>query len=187
MKVFCTAVLFKMNGAIFYNSYELYTNSANKEKRKAVPGSELFSCVFDVFGHGSSIIDRSRIVTNPIKTDVLPFLEIPEVGYAKEFSDICDKRAIQLLDHVKQTGRQVAVRYSGGIASTLVLAAIVKNASTEDLKLVIVLFGQTYSTHQKLSNLNQHHTLSSCFWHCLVFFRSHQLVFAWYLIGYYYS
>jgi hypothetical protein len=127
-----------MNSAVFYNSTSVFCNAADSEQRKQVPGAELFSCLFNVFGDGISIIDRSKIITNPINCHVLPFLEIPQITEAKDFNDICDERARELLN----TNRNIAVMYSGGIDSTLILSAFLKNTTKDKLNKITVLLSE---------------------------------------------
>lgn len=140
-----------MNSAIFYNSTSVFCSAADSEQRKQVPGAELFSCLFNLFGDGISIIDRSRAITNPINCHVLPFLEIPKLATAKEFNDICDERATRLL----RTSRNIAVMYSGGIDSTLVLASLLKNATKDELDKITVLLSE-HSIEENPKFYNSH-------------------------------
>ena len=131
-----------MRQAIFYNSAAIFRNEADKQKRKSIPGAELFNCLFHVFGYDVSFLDRTGTLENPINSHVLPFMKTPALAKSKPFEHICNERALELLKHANATNRSIAVMYSGGIDSTLVLTALLKNGTKEDLKRITVLLSE---------------------------------------------
>ena len=56
----------------------------------------------------------------------------------KSFSDVTDLRAVDIKQATKQQDQEIAVFWSGGIDSTVALAAIIKNFDSADLKNVTV-------------------------------------------------
>lgn len=129
-----------MNDLIFYNSYNIFVNPANKDKLNEVPGGSLFTTYFHIFSQNITAIDRTNTITVPLKTTIMPHMVMPEfVKFEKSFEEICDDRARFLLNKAKQDNRKIAVMYSGGVDSTLILVSFLKTAKKEDLKNIIVL------------------------------------------------
>lgn len=129
-----------MNEIIFYNSYNIFVNKANKDKLENVPGGKLFTTYFHIFSQNITAIDRSNTVSIPLKTKILPHMAMPDyVKFDKSFEEICDDRAIFLLNKARQDNRKIAVMYSGGVDSTLILVSLLKNAKKEELKNITVL------------------------------------------------
>lgn len=129
-----------MNDIIFYNSYNIFVNKANKDKLEKIPGGNLFTTYFQIFSQNITAIDRTNTISIPIKTKILPHMEMPEyVKFDKSFEEVCDDRAIFLLNKSKQDNRKIAVMYSGGVDSTLILVSLLKHAKKEELKNITVL------------------------------------------------
>ena len=127
-----------MSNLIFYNSYKIFNDPTNKEKLKSVPGGEAFSSYFQLFSKNISAIDRTGSVNIPLKTEVLDFLKMPEFRkYDKSFDEICDDKARELLN--RMGNKKLAVMYSGGVDSTLILCSLLKMATKQELKRVVVL------------------------------------------------
>lgn len=57
----------------------------------------------------------------------------------KSFSDISDQRAIEIRQAMQQHNRELAVFWSGGIDSTVILASIIKNFTSDELSNVTVI------------------------------------------------
>ena len=127
-----------MSALIFYNSYNIFNDPRNKYKLKSVPGGEAFSSYFQLFSKNISAIDRTGSVSIPLKTEVLDFLKLPEFRkYDKSFDEICDDKARELLN--RMGNKKLAVMYSGGVDSTLILCSLLKMATKQELKRVVVL------------------------------------------------
>lgn len=56
----------------------------------------------------------------------------------ESLSDIADKRAIELTNIAKQTKRKIIIMWSGGIDSTMMLTAFLKNISQADQELITI-------------------------------------------------
>lgn len=90
-------------------------------------------------------INPNRFVTRhgdwslPWKQELIPGFEMPAYnpGYSRTFSEVSDLKAQQIKQRIAQ-GEQFAVMYSGGIDSTVVMAALIKNLTSEELNSVIV-------------------------------------------------
>jgi len=133
-----------MSNIIFYNSYNIFVNKGNKDKLEQVPGGKLFTTYFHIFSQNITAIDRTDAVSMPLKTTILPHMAMPEfVKYDKSFEEICDDRAKYLLNKAKQDNRKIAVMYSGGVDSTLILVSLLKNAKKEELKDITVLLSDS--------------------------------------------
>jgi len=70
-----------------------------------------------------------------------PQLAVPEFdpNFNKSFQEITNQTAVELQHQIHQTGNPAAVLYSGGIDSTLVVAAILKNFNLADLDAVSIV------------------------------------------------
>ncbi len=120
---------------LHYNSWEMFLNPANKHKLEQIPGGENYSKFFPLFGGNFCMSDRTNNIITPMKTEIFDFCRMPT--YTKEYKECfvcCDERAVQLMEFAKNTNRKIAVMYSGGIDSTLVLSAFFKNCSEADVK-----------------------------------------------------
>lgn len=129
-----------MNSFIFYNSYNIFVNRSNNDKLDKMPGGKLFTTYFHIFSRNITTIDRTYNVSIPLKTTILPHLKMPQfTKFSKTFEEICDDRAKFLLEKAKKDNRKIAVMYSGGVDSTLILVSFLKNATKEELKNIVVL------------------------------------------------
>jgi hypothetical protein len=137
---------------IFYNSYDIFVNEAYHDKRNQIPGGHAFGGYFQLFSSNITSIDRTNTFSIPLKTTLLPHLQMPEMRiFTKSFSDICDDRAIELMDKAKRDNRKIAVMYSGGIDSTVIICALLKNCSEQDLRNHVVVL---LTDHSILENPN---------------------------------
>lgn len=129
-----------MSGMIYYNSYDIFVNPEYHKQRDLIPGGREFEVMFKLFSHNITFLDRTNTVQVPLKTSLLPHMRLPDpVFTGTSFEEICDKRAREVLDHAAATNREIAVMYSGGVDSTLILCAFLKVARPEELKRIIVL------------------------------------------------
>jgi hypothetical protein len=113
----------------------------HKEDVSRIDGLENLSKMLKFFGGNFCFYDRSGNIRSPINNTPLELCKIPEYKeFDKSYEQICDERAVQLMSHAKSTNRKIAVMYSGGIDSTLVLASLFKNCSAGDVKNHVVAF-----------------------------------------------
>jgi hypothetical protein len=110
-------------------------------------GLKLFRCVFNIFAMSMTFYDRTETITQPIKMARVDGFDMP-IGdkfrpQPYTFEDICNMRAIELMDQAKRQDRKLVVMYSGGIDSTLVLVSLFKMCSEQDIKdrLVVIMSG----------------------------------------------
>jgi hypothetical protein len=128
-----------MSDLLFYNSYDIFFNPKNKSKLDFIPGGEAFSSYFEIFSKNISAVDRTKIITTPLKTKVLDFLVMPTYEkFNKTFEEVCDERAKFLLSQAKHTNKKLAILYSGGVDSTLILCSLLKNAKPDELSNIYV-------------------------------------------------
>ena len=128
-----------MSNIIFYNSYEIFVNPKNKSKLDSIPGGQNFSDYYKIFSYNISSHDRTGVIQGSIKTEALPICVMPELRPCPDLNQIIDERALFLMHKAKHTGRKLAIMYSGGVDSTVVLAAFVKNFSDKDIRENIVV------------------------------------------------
>jgi hypothetical protein len=134
-----------MKELYYYNSVAyFYAENAylNDKIAEGYPGMELFRSLFDLFARNMTFFDRTGTLTVPIRVARIPQLALPEYRLMKQpFEELCNIRAGQLLMHATNTNRKIAIMYSGGIDSTLILTTILKNfsQSTIDQKVMILM------------------------------------------------
>jgi hypothetical protein len=136
-----------MKELYYYNSVAyFYSENAFLSNKIAenYPGMELFRSLFELFAKNMTFFDRTGTLTVPIRVARLPQLKLPEYRVLSEsFEELCALRARQLLHHAITTDRKIAIMYSGGIDSTLILVTILKEFSQEDIdKRVMILMNE---------------------------------------------
>jgi len=69
-----------------------------------------------------------------------PGFEMPEYDphFSKTFNEVSDLRAKEISELIRSKNQKFAVMYSGGIDSTVIMAALIKNLTSEELKNVTV-------------------------------------------------
>ncbi len=84
-------------------------------------------------------ISRNGEWSMPWKQELIPGYEMPvyDPTFNKTFSDISNEQALLIRDRIQQ-GEKFAVMFSGGIDSTLVMSALIKNLNQEELKSITV-------------------------------------------------
>lgn len=119
------------NGVLIYNFkffspfvFNLFDNKPSKAF-----AMNAFLCVFA----GASVIDRTRTLDQGFRkctVDPLPDLN-EEAGNITSFSDLCDARAREIIEHAEQNSRPVHMFWSGGIDSTTALIALLRNMNNQ--------------------------------------------------------
>jgi hypothetical protein len=105
------------------------------------------SCGYDgkFFINISKRINPCRFVTRngkwslPWQQDLIPGFEMPayDPTFSTSFAEVSDNKALSIQRRI-HNGEKFAVMYSGGIDSTVIMTALIKNLSVEDLKSVAV-------------------------------------------------
>ena len=123
-----------MNKLIFYSSYDVFLNGPD------IPGGKKFKSFFKIFSTNINAMDRTNTIQIPLNCKILPNLALPKfIEYKKQFHEICDDRALQLINQAKSTNRKICIMYSGGIDSTTLLTSFFKNCTDKELRDNIVV------------------------------------------------
>ena len=99
------------------------------------------------FSSGNKCFSNARYGTDycpwDIKNDsVIMPLPLLSSSFDRSFADITDERAIDILNSAKSQNKRIGVYWSGGIDSTVMVAAFLKNLNSDDLELVDVFLNQ---------------------------------------------
>ena len=86
------------------------------------------------------IIPRRGDWASPWRTAVVPGFEMPayDPDFKMSFEEVTYLKALDIKKIINKTAARVAVYYSGGIDSTVCLAALIKYLSSEEIKYVDV-------------------------------------------------
>lgn len=86
-----------------------------------------------------SFIPRDGEWSTPWDVKVIDMHQLPpyDPTYKLTFEEVTDKRALDIRD-LTLTGRPVYISYSGGLDSTLVVAALIKNLTKEELSRITI-------------------------------------------------
>lgn len=134
-----------MSSLIFYNSYDIFIS----QSKGLIPGEKNYSSFFRIFSLNINAMDRTHTINIPLKTKILPNLLVPTlVDFKKEFSQVCDDRAIELMNLAKSTNRKLCIMYSGGIDSTTMITSFLKNCSDKDVRDNIVVLMSDMSVNE---------------------------------------
>ena len=85
---------------------------------------------------------RARVgtFTTPWNAPSNPLYRMPELKFINDsLSDLMDQRAVELYNEAKRTNKKLAVMWSGGIDSTAVLVALLKNIPTHEHGMIEVI------------------------------------------------
>lgn len=90
-------------------------------------------------------VNPNRFVTRngewslPWQQELIPGFEMPDydASFAKTFEEVTDAKAYEIKARIRG-GEKFAVMYSGGIDSTVIMSALIKNLSQEELTSVTV-------------------------------------------------
>ena len=83
---------------------------------------------------------RDGVWSNPWPQEIPQEFKMPayDSGFSKTFSDVTDSRALEVKKLINSKNQKFVVMYSGGIDSTLILTALIKNLTLAELKNVAV-------------------------------------------------
>lgn len=139
-----------MNNVIWYNTIDLlFPVGLEYQKYVDRPGFSTYSHLFKYFAANVSVVDRSNTIKLPVNVSIAPNGQLPEyVKFTKSLDQICQETARSLLDHAKKTGKKLALLYSGGIDSSLMVISFLKIASASELKQDIVVLLNNYSIRE---------------------------------------
>ncbi len=116
---------------------------------QAYPGIEKFRGIFTMYGDWVIPADRTDTVTMPIHIKAV--CPIPTFQtFTKSYEELCDERALEVLNSSEKIGAPIYIMYSGGIDSTCVVVSMLKNATeAQRKKLTILLSPQSISENPR--------------------------------------
>jgi hypothetical protein len=121
-----------MKQLLYFNPYAI----SSPEGRTS--DIEKFSAFSKIFKSRITLVDRTGTVSTPVRTKSL--FPIPTFRpMSKTFEEICNERGTELLQRAERLGIPLYTFWSGGIDSTLVLISLLKNATPEQKKNMVVL------------------------------------------------
>ena len=107
-------------------------------KYREVPGMQRFRHFFSLYGSWVMPYDRTGVMTTPLRT--MPQFALPVYRpFKKSYAELCDERASEILQRAERSGVTLYIMYSGGIDSTCMLVSVLKHASPEQKKGIVVL------------------------------------------------
>ena len=108
----------------------------SEETYSEYPGMKQYRSFSKYFSSGIVPIDRSKTITTPFNTVLMSCLEMPNYEVTDiSYAECCDNRAKQILN----TDKKLVVFWSGGIDSTTMLSALLKNSTKEQQQNISIL------------------------------------------------
>lgn len=124
----------------------LYNIKYSAIKECDLPGMKNWQLSNNFFGITSCLVDRSGMITAPLRMKVHPKCHLPELpkNFNKSFEEICLERGRELLRIQTVTRKPLYLMYSGGMDSTATLATFIQLLSESELRdRIIVLLNET--------------------------------------------
>lgn len=105
-------------------------------------GIERFAHIFRLFGAITMApVDRTNTLRFPVK--IANICPIPALRpFNRTLEDICDERAKAIIARADTLDCDIYVFWSGGIDSTLVMVSLLKNATADQKKRIVVLLSE---------------------------------------------
>lgn len=96
-----------------------------------------------ILAHLGLMKARSGTYTDPWNSKLDPLMKLPNLYYVDhKLHDLLNSRAIDIFNKAKQSNRRIYMMWSGGIDSTAVLSAFLRNLSTADHDIITVVMSQ---------------------------------------------
>jgi hypothetical protein len=124
--------LFKQN--LMVSSLAMAADKFLKPSNKHYLWSRLPNNIFGVEGI------RARVGNFEIPWTGSLFFPVPDLeqSFNESLPNIIDQRALEIFNYSQLTGKKIVVMWSGGIDSTCILSAFIKNLSAADLENIVV-------------------------------------------------
>lgn len=124
--------------AIVYTTSE-YIDFWDGFYKSAAPTSK-FNLDIASYFKKNTLVSRSGFWPSPWEYEIPNEFKMPTYkhNFNKTFEDVTDQKALEIKSLIQQTGRRVAIYYSGGIDSTLTLTALLKNLQKPELDYIDV-------------------------------------------------
>lgn len=105
------------------------------------PGSNEWAEIYNLITTNTILVDRSQDIVLPYRFKLAEFNRLPTdlTNFDMSYADCCDKRACELIAKSKRLNLPIYVFYSGGIDSTLMLVALLKNLDPKDYDRIVVV------------------------------------------------
>lgn len=139
--LYFSSVIFNRYQDQFWNN--LYSEAAHSGKFFIDIARRVNPCRF---------VSRNGEWSLPWNQEIPPGFEMPDYDreFALSFSDVTDRRALMIKSLIVEQGQKFAVMYSGGIDSTLICCALIKNLTAEELENIVICT----SSHAVVENPN---------------------------------
>ena len=129
------------NDTLYFHSiaYDGYHNRYwNSVKQQCGEGGQFFIDIARKFTP-SRLVSRNGDWSLPWQQEIIPEFEMPayDPSFSKTYEQVTDERAQWVRQEIAQ-GKKFAIMYSGGIDSTLIMAALIKNLTDEEKTSILV-------------------------------------------------
>lgn len=103
--------------------------------------TQMWSEIYNVINLNVSLVDRCEYVSVPYKFKLYEKFRMPTDlrAFDLTYEQCCEKRAWEMIGLSRSTGKPIALFYSGGIDSTLMLISFIKILSEKELRERIVV------------------------------------------------
>lgn len=124
------------------------------EENMALPGMHKFSYFYRIYSNGVMFLDRTGTIVSPIRTkSVFPMPKMQTTS--KHFEETCHERAREILTKADMLGTPLYAFWSGGIDSTCMLVSLLKSATPEQKKNIVVVMSDN-SIHENPNFFENH-------------------------------
>ncbi len=126
-----------MSDRLLYFDCRTMRNPSNLE----LPGMQKFSYFYKIYANGVMFLDRTGTIVSPVKmTSLFPMPKLRPLS--KTYEEVCNDRARELLARADQKALTMYVFWSGGIDSTCVIVSLLKNATEDQKKNIVVVMSE---------------------------------------------
>jgi hypothetical protein len=112
----------------------------NTVRPKCGKGGQFYLDIAKRLGHSRFVSRNNGEWSLPWQQALIPGFEMPayDPTFAKSFAQVSDERALEMRDLIR-AGEKLAIMYSGGMDSTVVVVALLKNLTPEELESVAIV------------------------------------------------
>ena len=151
---------------VWYNSVDTFVNPSRfkgiEDPYRDYPGYDNMCYMNAFFAQNLSLTDRTNSIRYGVKTKIYPGLELPKFEKKDlNFEQLCNQRARDLLDKAIKSNRKLAIMFSGGIDSTLIMVSLFKIASDLELRKYVTVLLSPVSIVEN-PNLYYNYILKKC-------------------------
>jgi hypothetical protein len=111
------------------------------KEHQDLPGLGAFTCYFKLFGQLVAPVDRTGTIKFPVQTTSI--FPLPQMRFlTKTYEELCDERAYDLLVRADVLDVPMCVFWSGGVDSTCLLVALLKNSTPAQRERIVVVMSE---------------------------------------------